>query len=81
MSVEQVKKQIENLYKKNPDIHISISISRPRVVLENAPAVITGVYPNFFRIEEKNSGFLRSHTVRYADLATNALRITELKCE
>lgn len=81
MNIEEAKKQINNLYHTNPDIHISISISRPRVELKNAPAVISGVYPNFFRIEEKNSGFLRSHTVRYADLATNLLEIAELKGE
>ncbi len=35
-----------------PYIHINISISNPKVTLNNVPVIIKGVYPHIFQIED-----------------------------
>ena len=70
--------QKKALYETNPAIHINISMSHPKIHLENDPAVIKGIYPNIFCIEEYSSGYPQCHTLLYADVLTNQIEIVEL---
>lgn len=76
--IEMIKKHIKRLYEKDPNIHIDVSLSHPKLYLENAPAVIKGVYSNLFRIEEERSGYAQSHSLQYADVLIGRIRIREL---
>ncbi|MBQ3490387.1 MAG: hypothetical protein IJA86_07345 [Clostridia bacterium] len=73
-----IKNAIERLYKTNPDIHISVDIPRPRITVEKTRAVITGVYRNFFQIEEYDRGCSTRHTIQYGDVLIGHVVIEEL---
>ncbi len=78
-TLDYVKKEIKLFYDNGQEIHVNISISHPRVELTNNPAKITGVYSNLFRIEEYSKGTPITHTVKYSELLTKQIEITELK--
>ena len=73
-----IKNAIEKLYQINPNIHISVDIPRPRITVEKTSAVITGVYRNFFQIEEYDRGCPTRHTVQYGDVLIGHVVIEEL---
>lgn len=73
-----VKTAIEELYKNSPNIHISVDIPRPRVVVEKTNAVIIGVYRNFFQIEEYSKGHPIRHTIQYGDVLIGHVVIEEI---
>ena len=78
-SLDLIKTKIKTLYETNPQIHVNISISHPKLNLQNDPATITGVYQNVFRIEEYSSGSPKYHTLQYTDIFTKQIEIVELK--
>lgn len=78
-SLDLIKQKVGDLYRNNPKIHINVCISRPRTYLKNVSAVIKGVYPHMFRIEECSSGFPKYHTLQYVDILTEQVEIVELK--
>jgi len=72
-----LKQTINGLYKTKPYIHINVSISRPKVHLENQEARIVAVYPNFFIIEADG----KQYSIKYLDLFTNSIDIPEVGAE
>lgn len=77
-TVDVIKIKMEHLYKLNPNIHVNVSMTSPKVKLENEPVVIKGIYRNFFQIEEKSSGLARLRTHPYCDIITKRIEIKEL---
>lgn len=77
-ALETIKNQIKNLYETNPDIHINISVTHPKINFQNDPVTIKGVYPHVFRIEEVSSGVPKCHTLQYTDVLTKQIEIIEL---
>ena len=77
-NLERIKNGIERLYKTNPNIHLSIKLTRPKIIVEETPAVITGVYKNIFQIEENDSGHPTRHTFQYGDVFIGHVSIAEL---
>lgn len=77
-ALDMIKNKVKRLYETNPTIHISVSLSHPRLNLQDDPAVIKAVYPHVFRIEERSGGIPQCHIIQYADLLTNQIRIREL---
>ena len=74
-----IKGEIEKLYQTNPDIHISVNRTRPRIFVEASPAKIVGVYKNIFQIEESVSGRLPvKHTFQYGEVLIGQVAIKEL---
>ncbi len=83
-TVDTVKSRIADLYRTDPDIHANINLTAPKskkTVLTGVHAVIKGVYPNVFRIEETSTGVPRQYTFRYADVITRTIEIPELGIE
>lgn len=78
-SLDIIKSRIKYLYENNPDVHINISITYPKVNMEDEPAKIIGVYKNVFRIEENSCGTPKQHTLQYTDVFVNKVEIRELK--
>lgn len=76
--LDYIKKQIEQLYEVNPNIHISVKLLRPKVIMENSPAVITGVYKNIFQIEEKSADRTSRYTFQYNDVLIVRVTVSEL---
>ncbi len=77
--IEYIKNNIKKLYLKNPEVHLDVSYTHPKLHLENDPVVIKGVYANLFRIEEHSSGYVQCHSLQYADVLTGHIKIHELK--
>lgn len=73
-----IKSKIQKLYKYNPNIHINVSLTSPKVHLKNEPVVIKGVYPHIFQIEERSTGSPKSHTFQYTDVLQRNVEILEM---
>ena len=77
-NIELIKKEIKRLYETSPNVHLDVSLTHPKLHLENDPVVIKGVYTNLFRIEERSSGYAQCHSLQYADVLTGHIKIHEL---
>ena len=77
--IEQIKNSIEKLFQSNPNIHISVNRTRPKIIVMAEPAKIVGVYRNIFQIEECESGKAPiRHTFQYSDVLVGQVVIEEL---
>ncbi len=74
-----IRQKIRKLYETNPNVHMDVTLTRPKLVMFNAPAKITGVYSNIFEIEEGTSGLVKSHSLQYADVLIGRVTILEMK--
>ena len=77
-AIEKIKARINQLFKENNAIHITITLSHPRIYLSDTPVIISGVYPHVFRVEEFGVENPKSYTLQYTDLLTNSVSIKEL---
>lgn len=77
-SLDMIKSKIQKLYKTNPNIHINVTIAKPKINLKNEPVIIKGVYPHIFRIEERSSGSPECHTLQYTEVLLHHVEILEL---
>jgi len=78
-NMEYIKSSIKELYNTNPSIHISVSKTHPKVIVEKSPAKIIGVYKNIFQVEERESGRIPArHTFQYTDVLIGQVKIEEL---
>lgn len=77
-SLEQIQSRIRARFESDPRVHVNVSISRPRLTVRGAPAVIKGVYPHVFRLKAGAGGAAKYYTVPYADILTRQVEIVEL---
>jgi uncharacterized protein Veg len=77
-TVEHIKSEIKRLYETNPNIHISVKMTHPKVIVEGTPAKLVGVYKNIFQIEENDNGHTNRHTFQYGDVLIGQVVIEEL---
>ena len=77
-NIDYIKGEIERLYKTDPNVHVSVRLTHPRVEVENSPARIVGVYRNIFQIEENNRGTVSRHTFQYGEVLIGHVIILEL---
>ena len=80
-NIEYIKKGIERIYEKSPNVHLDVSFKYPKLQLEHDSVKIIGAYANLFRIEEYSSGAAQCHSLQYADVLTGHIRIHELNAE
>ena len=77
--MEYIKNRVENLYRTNPSVHVTVNRTHPKITVESSSAIIVGVYKNIFQLEERNG---RKHPIRYTfqygDLLTGQIVIDEL---
>jgi len=77
-ALDKIKERVRHLYETAPEIHVSVAMTHPKVVVEKGAAVIRGVYPKIFLIEETSSGHTRRHSIPYTDLVIGQVKIEEL---
>ncbi len=77
--IDTIKKRLLRLYKTNPEIHIDVSFTRPKVSGNHIPARILGVYTNLFTIEEGSSGRMQTRSIKYSDIITGSISVAELE--
>lgn len=78
-TIETIRKDIRDLFQTDPHIHVNVTMRHPKVSIQNGEAVIKGVYPNIFQIEEKENGYARCHSVQYNDVLIGRVEILELQ--
>ena len=78
-SLEIIKEKIKKLYNTNPNVHINVSMSNPRIELKNELVKIKGVYPHIFQIEEGSTGSVKCRTHQYTEVLTRRIEILELQ--
>ena len=76
-----IKAGIKKLYETHPDVHISVSMTRPRTTVLNESVTIIGVYRHLFQIQEHSSGYERKYSIPYSEVLTNQIEILELKTQ
>ena len=72
---DRIRVRIQRLYESDPVIHLNVSITRPKIVLKNKTARITGIYPHIFQIEANGERF----SIQYAEVLAKNVIITELE--
>ena len=78
-NIDHIKNEIRQLYENGQIVHVSVSQTHPRVVVEEAPAKITGVYKNIFQVEEcTESSRPAHHTFQYGEVLIGHVVIREL---
>ena len=77
-TIDTIRKDIRKLFEENPHIHVNVTMRHPKVSVQNGAAVIKGVYPNTFQLEETESGFTQRHCVQYNDVLIGRVEILEL---
>ena len=77
-TLEQIREKVKARFESDPNVHANVSLARPRLHLENDPAVIKGVYPNVFRLEEYSKGKPTVHTLQYSDILIKRVVIIEI---
>ncbi len=78
-SMERIKAGVKKLYQTNPNIHMDVHLSNPKLVLENAEAKIIGVYPHIFQIEEYTHEQPKTHMLQYSDILIRRIVILEME--
>lgn len=78
-TIETIRRDVRKLFETAPAIHVNVTMRHPKVSVQNGAAVITGVYPNIFQIEEKDNGYVQCHSVQYNDVLIGRVEILELQ--
>ena len=73
--MESVREQIRRQFEKNPRVRLRVQIPHTKVV-QDAEAVITGVYAHVFCVEEPVGGSAQRHAFQYTDVLTRRVEIT-----
>lgn len=78
-TLDIVRNSIKLLYEKHPDIHVNITLRRPhKMIMNDLPVRITGVYPNIFQVEYLDKGVSKQYMHQYTDVVTRDVEILEL---
>lgn len=77
-TIDTIRRDIRKLFETDPHVHVNVTMRHPKVSVQNGPAVIKGVYPNTFQMEETQSGFTQRHSVQYNDVLIGRVEILEL---
>ena len=77
-NIDYIKSEIKRLYETNPNVHISVSRTHPKVIVDASPAKIVGVYKNIFQVEECEGGKMPTrHTFQYGEVLIGQVVIEE----
>lgn len=75
--VEMVRRQIRHRYETNPQMRINVSLTHPKLQLQNVQVTITGVFSHLFQIEECDSGRPLRHALQYSDVLLHHIEILD----
>ncbi len=76
VELDEIKEKIEELFEKKEIVHINLN--EKKQIMENVPAIITGVYPRFVCFETNYRGYNQTFTIQFSDFAINKASINEL---
>lgn len=73
-TIDSCKARIQAIYESNPHVTLNLTLSHSKIV-QNANAIIIGVYRHCFCVEEHSCGTPQRHTFTYTDLLTGRLEV------
>ena len=77
-SIDIIRSNIWKLYVTHPNIHLRVVNRKQKIYLNYEPAVIKGVYPHIFQVEENSCGSPKTYTFQYTDVLSHQIEIVEL---
>ena len=78
-TIDYIKEKIKQLYLNNPNIHITTKAMQQKMLVENIPVKIVGIYRNIFQIEENNTTIRpERYSFQYGDILIGHIKIQEL---
>ena len=78
LTIDGCKARIQGIYNTNPRVRLNLALTHSKVV-QDAEAIIVGVYRHCFCVEESSCGTPQRHTFTYADLLTRRVEITPVE--
>lgn len=75
--IQKIKLMLQQRMEKNPKMRINVSLSQPKLHLEDVEVTITGVFSHIFQIEERDSGAPQRHTLQYSDILLQNIQILD----
>ena len=73
-TIDACKARIQGIFDTDPRVRLNITLTHAKVV-QDAEAVIVGVYRHCFCVEENSCGTRQRHSFTYADLLTRRVEI------
>ena len=78
-NIDRIKNEIRQLCENGQVVHVSVRQTHPRVVVEDAPARIAGVYKNIFQVEDcTEKGRPKLYSFQYGEVLIGHVVIKEL---
>lgn len=79
--IDLIKEKIKEIYESGHEIRVTIRQAHHKPKVEDARALIRGVYPHIFRIVLLDGGKGELHTVLYTDVVSQGVIISGLNKE
>ena len=76
-TIQSIKNKIEKLCETNPNIHLNVSYTHPKISLTNEPVTINAIYPYTFEVLENSHGYSNLKTIQYTDVLTKNIVVLE----
>lgn len=76
-SIQQIKQQIETLAREGKTVSVRVSLTRPKIRLENVAVKVIGAYANIFRIEAVGCTPPKYYSLQYTDVLIGQIVFTE----
>lgn len=76
LQLNQIKEELERIYKQSKLIHVSIHNRRNKVI--EAPSKILGIYQRFLCVESQVNRYTEKFTINFTDIMIGNVTIKEL---
>ncbi len=73
-----LREKLKNLCETAPYIHISVSLTKPRVEISDECVKLVGVYKHIFQTEQEKNGRKQRYSIQYGDVIAGIVKIEEL---
>ena len=73
---EQLRQKIKELASSTPSVHLTLNHARKK--LKDQPVRIKAIHNHFFTVEHDDGGYVAKYTVRFDELLTGEIGISEL---
>ncbi len=78
-TLDLIKQKVEMLAQSGEIAYINVSISKPRIRLENVAIRVIGTYRNIFRIEAVDAPPPNCYSLQYTDVLIGQIKWVEPK--
>ncbi len=73
-----LREKLKSMCETAPDIHISVSFTKPRVEINSECVKLVGAYKHIFQVEQDKNGRKQRYSMQYGDIIAGIVKIEEL---